>query len=60
MTAPSCRYKVLAQQYRDMYPTLEIDVDGELVRLKVTQFNWDLLLVHPTPRPPPCSLMLSL
>uniref|UniRef100_A0A667YWE0 Adenylosuccinate synthetase n=1 Tax=Myripristis murdjan TaxID=586833 RepID=A0A667YWE0_9TELE len=28
------RYKVLAQQYKAMYPTLEIDIDGELVKLK--------------------------
>uniref|UniRef100_H3DHY0 Adenylosuccinate synthetase n=1 Tax=Tetraodon nigroviridis TaxID=99883 RepID=H3DHY0_TETNG len=28
------RYKVLARQYMCMYPTLEIDVDGELARLK--------------------------
>ncbi|XP_056148336.1 adenylosuccinate synthetase isozyme 2 isoform X2 [Lampris incognitus] len=28
------RYKVLAQQYKDMYPTLEIDIEGELVKLK--------------------------
>lgn len=29
------RYKVLAQQYKAMYPTLEIDIEGELVKLKV-------------------------
>ncbi|KAG7259805.1 hypothetical protein CRUP_032762, partial [Coryphaenoides rupestris] len=28
------RYKVLAQQYKSMYPTLEIDIDGELIKLK--------------------------
>uniref|UniRef100_A0A673C6S8 Adenylosuccinate synthetase n=1 Tax=Sphaeramia orbicularis TaxID=375764 RepID=A0A673C6S8_9TELE len=28
------RYKVLAQQYKAMYPTLEIDIEGELVKLK--------------------------
>uniref|UniRef100_A0A3Q2QYN4 Adenylosuccinate synthetase n=1 Tax=Fundulus heteroclitus TaxID=8078 RepID=A0A3Q2QYN4_FUNHE len=28
------RYKVLAQQYKAMYPTLEINIEGELVRLK--------------------------
>uniref|UniRef100_A0A8C5AJH2 Adenylosuccinate synthetase n=1 Tax=Gadus morhua TaxID=8049 RepID=A0A8C5AJH2_GADMO len=28
------KYKVLAQQYKSMYPTLEIDVEGELLRLK--------------------------
>ncbi|KAJ3609985.1 hypothetical protein NHX12_022079 [Muraenolepis orangiensis] len=28
------RYKVLAQQYKSMYPTLEIDIEGELLRLK--------------------------
>lgn len=26
---------MLAQQYKAMYPTLEIDVEGELVKLKV-------------------------
>lgn len=31
------RYKVLAQQYKAMYPTLEIDIEGELVKLKVIQ-----------------------
>ncbi|CAL8362939.1 unnamed protein product [Boreogadus saida] len=30
----SQRYKVLAQQYKSMYPTLEIDMEGELLRLK--------------------------
>lgn len=30
-----CRYKVLAQQYKAMYPTLDIDIDGELIKLKV-------------------------
>lgn len=29
------RYKVLARQYKSMYPTLEIDIEGELDRLKV-------------------------
>ncbi|KPP57573.1 hypothetical protein Z043_124686, partial [Scleropages formosus] len=29
------RYKVLAKQYKSMYPTLDIDVDGELEKLKV-------------------------
>ncbi|KAJ8366062.1 hypothetical protein SKAU_G00148930 [Synaphobranchus kaupii] len=28
------RFKVLALQYKTMYPTLEIDIDGELERLK--------------------------
>ncbi|XP_026164322.1 adenylosuccinate synthetase isozyme 2 isoform X1 [Mastacembelus armatus] len=28
------RFKVLAQQYKAMYPTLEIDIEGELVKLK--------------------------
>uniref|UniRef100_A0A674MRN1 Adenylosuccinate synthetase n=1 Tax=Takifugu rubripes TaxID=31033 RepID=A0A674MRN1_TAKRU len=28
------RYKVLAKQYKSMYPTLEMDVDGELAKLK--------------------------
>lgn len=31
----SSRYKVLAKQYKSMYPTLEMDVDGELAKLKV-------------------------
>lgn len=30
------RYKMLAQQYKAMYPTLETDVEGELLKLKVT------------------------
>ncbi|KAJ8285108.1 hypothetical protein COCON_G00039580 [Conger conger] len=29
------RFKVLALQYKTMYPTLEVDIDGELERLKV-------------------------
>uniref|UniRef100_A0AAZ3SQ82 Adenylosuccinate synthetase n=1 Tax=Oncorhynchus tshawytscha TaxID=74940 RepID=A0AAZ3SQ82_ONCTS len=28
------RFKVLASQYQSMYPTLEIDIDGELCKLK--------------------------
>ncbi|XP_039640662.1 adenylosuccinate synthetase isozyme 2 [Perca fluviatilis] len=28
------RYKALAQQYKGMYPTLEIDIEGELIKLK--------------------------
>ncbi|XP_034407696.1 adenylosuccinate synthetase isozyme 2 [Cyclopterus lumpus] len=28
------RYKVLAKQYKAMYPTLEIDIEGELTKLK--------------------------
>uniref|UniRef100_A0A3Q4H5G5 Adenylosuccinate synthetase n=1 Tax=Neolamprologus brichardi TaxID=32507 RepID=A0A3Q4H5G5_NEOBR len=28
------RYKALAQQYQSMYPTLKIDIDGELLKLK--------------------------
>uniref|UniRef100_A0A3B5Q4C1 Adenylosuccinate synthetase n=1 Tax=Xiphophorus maculatus TaxID=8083 RepID=A0A3B5Q4C1_XIPMA len=28
------RYKMLAQQYKAMYPTLEIDIEGELDKLK--------------------------
>ena len=32
----ACRYKVLAHQYKAMYPTLEIDIEGELSRLKVS------------------------
>lgn len=31
------RYKMLAQQYKAMYPTLETDVEGELLKLKVTR-----------------------
>lgn len=27
---------MLAKQYKSMYPTLEMDVDGELEKLKVT------------------------
>lgn len=30
------RYKLLAQEYKAMYPTLETDVEGELLKLKVT------------------------
>ncbi|XP_057705125.1 adenylosuccinate synthetase isozyme 2 isoform X2 [Corythoichthys intestinalis] len=30
----SDRYKLLAQQYQAMYPSLQIDVEGELVKLK--------------------------
>lgn len=33
------RYKVLAQQYKAMYPTLEIDIEGELVKLKVLEIK---------------------
>lgn len=33
------RYKVLAQQYKAMYPTLEIDIEGELVKLKVIKIQ---------------------
>ncbi|KAG7462970.1 hypothetical protein MATL_G00190400 [Megalops atlanticus] len=29
------RYKILAQQYKSMYPTLEVDIDGELEKLQV-------------------------
>lgn len=39
-----CRYKVLAQQYKAMYPTLEIDIEGELVKLKVIQLNRKILM----------------
>ena len=39
----SFRYKVLAQQYKSMYPTLEIDVEGELLRLKVPEVQYILL-----------------
>ncbi|CAI5654574.1 unnamed protein product [Oreochromis niloticus] len=28
------RYKALAKQYQSMYPTLKIDIDGELLKLK--------------------------
>lgn len=47
------RYKVLAQQYKAMYPTLEIDIDGELVKLKVTEVKQKVLLE--TLSPPLCS-----
>ncbi|MEE6475279.1 hypothetical protein FKM82_010679 [Ascaphus truei] len=30
----SHRFKVLANQYKSMYPSLEIDIDGELIKLK--------------------------
>ncbi|XP_072292896.1 adenylosuccinate synthetase isozyme 2 [Eucyclogobius newberryi] len=30
----SQRYKALAKQYQDMYPTLEVDIEGELAKLK--------------------------
>lgn len=30
------RYKNLASQYKSMYPSLEIDIDGELEKLKVS------------------------
>lgn len=30
-----CRYNILAKQYKAMYPTLEIDIEGELTKLKV-------------------------
>lgn len=33
------RFKVLAQQYKAMYPTLEIDTEGELVKLQVTEIK---------------------
>uniref|UniRef100_A0A8C4SQP0 Adenylosuccinate synthetase n=1 Tax=Erpetoichthys calabaricus TaxID=27687 RepID=A0A8C4SQP0_ERPCA len=29
------RFKVLAKEYKSMYPTLEIDVEGELAKLKI-------------------------
>lgn len=29
------RFKVLANQYKSIYPTLEIDIEGELQKLKV-------------------------
>lgn len=28
---------MLAQQYKAMYPTLELDIEGELVKLKVIE-----------------------
>uniref|UniRef100_A0A7N6C390 Adenylosuccinate synthetase n=1 Tax=Anabas testudineus TaxID=64144 RepID=A0A7N6C390_ANATE len=31
------RYKVLAQQYKAMYPTLEIDIDGDFSKLSLLQ-----------------------
>uniref|UniRef100_A0A673J0I0 Adenylosuccinate synthetase n=1 Tax=Sinocyclocheilus rhinocerous TaxID=307959 RepID=A0A673J0I0_9TELE len=33
------RFKHLASQYKSMYPSLEIDVDGELEKLKVTRVD---------------------
>ncbi len=30
---------MLAQQYKAMYPTLEIDIEGELVKLKVLKIK---------------------
>ena len=35
MDVACSRYKVLARQYKSMYPTLEIDIEGELDKLKV-------------------------
>ncbi|MGH0129839.1 UNVERIFIED_CONTAM: hypothetical protein FKN15_039798 [Acipenser sinensis] len=32
------RFKVLAHQYKSMYPTLDIDVDGELEKLKASTY----------------------
>lgn len=32
----SSRFKVLANQYKAIYPTLEIDIEGELKKLKVS------------------------
>lgn len=32
----SFRFKVLANQYKAIYPTLEIDIEGELEKLKVS------------------------
>uniref|UniRef100_A0A803XZ14 Adenylosuccinate synthetase n=1 Tax=Meleagris gallopavo TaxID=9103 RepID=A0A803XZ14_MELGA len=32
------RFKVLANQYKAIYPTLEIDIEGELKKLKVSLF----------------------
>lgn len=37
-----CRYKALAQQYQSMYPTLKIDIDGELLKLKVIKLKGNL------------------
>lgn len=34
----SSRFKVLANQYKAIYPTLEIDIEGELKKLKVSLF----------------------
>ncbi len=31
------RFKGLAQQYKAMYPTLEIDTEGELAKLQVIE-----------------------
>lgn len=30
-----CRFKNLAHQHQSMFPTLEIDIEGQLKRLKV-------------------------
>lgn len=51
------RYKALAQQYKAMYPTLEIDIDGELVKLKVTEVTQKVL--SETLSPPLCSNISS-
>lgn len=32
---PLCRFKNLAHQHQSMFPTLEIDIEGQLKRLKV-------------------------
>lgn len=41
---------MLAQQYKAMYPTLEIDREGELVKLKVTEVKQKNLLEILNPR----------
>lgn len=35
---------MLAQQYKSMYPTLEIDIEGELVKLKVLRSRHILIV----------------
>lgn len=41
---------MLAQQYKAMYPTLEIDIEGELVKLKVTEVKQKVLFETLNPR----------
>uniref|UniRef100_A0A7N6A1V2 Adenylosuccinate synthetase n=1 Tax=Anabas testudineus TaxID=64144 RepID=A0A7N6A1V2_ANATE len=37
------RYKVLAQQYKAMYPTLEIDIDGDFSKLDGVHYMYEAL-----------------